>query len=69
MSKHASEPRKAAISTWTNMNVDVGSPGGMDYGMEEGYDEMGDMGDMMDDYDGEEGSHAHVRFTISTITR
>jgi len=51
------------------MNVDVGSPGGMDYGMEEGYDEMGDMGDMMDDYDGEEGSHAHVRFTISTITR
>ena len=37
-----------------------GMDGGMDYGMEEGYDGMG-PGDMMDDYD-EEGSPQGVRF-------
>ena len=39
---------------------DLGSPGGMDYGMDmEGYGE--EMGDMMDDY-GEEGSQQQVRY-------
>ena len=43
----------------------VGSPGGMDYGMDmEGYGE--EMGDMMDDYEGE--SQQQVRYTISNLT-
>ena len=46
------------------LNV-VGSPGGMDYGMDmEGYGE--EMGDMMDDYEGE--SQQQVRYTISNLT-
>ena len=44
---------------------DVGSPGGMDYGMDmEGYGE--EMGDMMDDYEGE--SQQQVRYKISNLT-
>lgn len=42
------------------LSNDLGSPGGMDYGMDmEGYGE--EMGDMMDDY-GEEGSQQQVRY-------